>query len=78
MREVYRDHSEDSDIGSLFAEAMMNRTPWSLWNLESGEPADGADTDEAREVLEGAMERIAHCGEPRHPGIRASCTCTST
>ena len=47
----------------------MNRTPWSLWNLESGEPADGADTDEAREVLEGAMARIAHCGEPRHPGI---------
>ncbi|MYD54393.1 MAG: hypothetical protein F4W96_08835 [Chloroflexi bacterium] len=69
MREVYAKHSEDSDIGSLFAEAMMNRTPWSLWNLESGEPADGADTVEAREVLESAMARIAHCGEPPHPGI---------
>ena len=69
MREVYRDHSEDSDIASLFAEAMMNRTPWSLWDLGSGEPAAGADTVEARAVLEGAMAHIAHCGEPSHPGI---------
>ena len=69
MREVYRDHSDDADIASLSAEAMMNRTPWSLWNLSSGEPAEGADTEEARRVLEGAMEHIAHCGEPPHPGL---------
>ena len=37
MRDVYREHSDDLDIASLFAEAMMNRTPWSLWNLDSGE-----------------------------------------
>ena len=69
MREVYGKHSEDADIASLFAEAVMNRTPWSLWNLDSGEPAEGADTVEARAVLEGAMAHIAHCGEPPHPGV---------
>ena len=69
MRDVYREHSEDSDIASLFAEAMMNRTPWSLWDLALGEPAEGADTVEARAVLEGVMDHIAHCGEPLHPGI---------
>ena len=69
MRDVCREHSDDSDIASLFAEAMMNRTPWSLWDLSSGEPAEGADTVEARAVLEAAMDRIAHCGEPPHPGI---------
>ena len=68
MREVYREHSDDADIASLFAEAMMNRTPWSLWDLSSGEPAEGADTVEAREVLERAMEHVADCGEPAHPG----------
>ena len=31
---------------------MMNRTPWALWDLASGEPAAGADTVEARQVLE--------------------------
>ena len=25
----------------------MNRTPWQLWDLQTGEPADGADTLEA-------------------------------
>ncbi|MDE2891568.1 MAG: hypothetical protein OXN86_03550 [Chloroflexota bacterium] len=69
MRDVYRDHSDDLDIASLFAEAVMNRTPWSLWNLDSGEPADGADTVEARAVLEDAMAHIDHCAEPPHPGI---------
>ena len=69
MREVYARHSDDADVASLFAEAMMNRTPWSLWNLASGEPAEGADTVEAREVLERAMAHISHCGEPPHAGL---------
>ncbi len=69
MREVYGKHSDDLDIASLSAEAMMNRTPWSLWDLRSGEPAEGADTDEARGVLEEAMAQIAHCGEAPHPGV---------
>ena len=33
MREVHRSHRGDLDVCSLFAEAIMNRTPWELWDL---------------------------------------------
>ena len=66
MREVYRDYGDDLDIATLFAEALMNRTPWQLWDLATGEPKAGASTDEARQVLERALERP----ESRvHPGV---------
>ncbi len=66
MREVYRAHSDDLDVASLFAEAIMNRTPWQLWDLRSGGPAEGADTLEAIRVLETAM---AAPGGTSHPGL---------
>ncbi|MDJ0609348.1 MAG: tetratricopeptide repeat protein [Kiloniellales bacterium] len=67
MRVVYRDHQDDLDIGCLFAEAIMNRTPWQLWDLRSGKPAEGADTLEAIAVLEAAFDK--HDGAWRHPGL---------
>ena len=69
MRTVYLNHREDADISALFAEALMNRTPWALWDLASGEPAAGADTVEARQVLERGMERRANMGAQPHPGL---------
>ena len=66
MREAYRDHSDDLDVATLFSDALMNRTPWALWDLDSREPAEGASTTEAVEVLEKALE------DPRsrtHPGV---------
>ena len=69
MRAVYVNHREDADISALFAEAMMNRTPWALWDLASGKAAEGADTEEARQVLERGMERLANMGAPPHPGM---------
>ena len=69
MREVYRAHPEDDDVCTLFAEAIMNRTPWTLWDLETGEPAEGADTLEAIEVLETAMARREASGDAPHPGL---------
>ena len=66
MREVYRAHPDDHDVAALFAEAIMNRTPWQLWDIKTGKPADGADTAEAIAVLERAM------AQPRgmqHPGL---------
>ena len=66
MREVYRAHPDDHDVAALFAEAIMNRTPWQLWDIKTGKPADGADTQEAIAVLERAM------AQPRgmqHPGL---------
>ena len=69
MRAVHAGHAGDPDIEALFAEAIMNRTPWALWDLETGEVAEGADTAEAIRVLEGAMRRRDERGEPAHPGL---------
>lgn len=69
MRKVYQAHPDDLDVCALFAESIMNRTPWQLWDLPTGKPAEGADTEEAIEVLETAFEKLADKGSKRHPGL---------
>jgi len=66
MRNVHEAHPEDHDVAALFAEAMMNRTPWQLWDLSTGTPAEGADTVKARSVLERTLELP---GAWDHPGL---------
>jgi len=66
MRGVYAQFPDDLDIAALFAEAIMNRTPWALWDLKSGEIAERASTVEAIEVLERAL---AQKGGMVHPGV---------
>jgi tetratricopeptide (TPR) repeat protein len=65
MRDAHRRFGDDPDVAALFAEALIDRTPWQLWNLQSGEPAVGADTLEAIRVLERGM---ASAADP-HPGL---------
>ncbi len=67
MRAVHKAHSGDLDICCLFAEAIMNRTPWQLWDLPSGQPAEGAGTLEAISVLETAFDGLD--GAWDHPGL---------
>ncbi len=69
MRDVYRRFPEDTDVVALFAEALITRTPWRLWDLDTGKPADGADTLEARKVLEAGMQRRRDRRQPPHPGM---------
>ncbi len=69
MRLVYAAFPNDDDVCALFAEALMTRTPWALWNLRSGEPAPNASTLEAIEVLETAMKRTESVGSKPHPGV---------
>jgi tetratricopeptide (TPR) repeat protein len=66
MRAVYDRHAEDLDVAALCADALMNVTPWSLWDLHTGEPADAAHTLEAKRVLESAL---ALPGGMTHPGL---------
>ena len=66
MRKAYRAHPLDLDVAALFAEAVMNRTPWQLWDIAKGTPAEGADTQEAIDVLEKAM-RLP--GGDHHAGL---------
>ena len=42
MREVWKKHATDADIGALFAEAMMDLRPWDQWTLE-GQPQPGTE-----------------------------------
>jgi tetratricopeptide (TPR) repeat protein len=67
MRDAYRAHPDDLDVTALFAEALLNRTPWQLWDLPTGKPATGADTLEAKAVLERAFGEIE--GAWDHPGL---------
>lgn len=67
MRKVYADHSGDLDVAAVFAEAMMNRTPWQLWDLKGGVPAEGASTTDAQAVLETAFDTLP--GAWDHPGL---------
>lgn len=66
MREVYQAHPGDLDVAALFADALLNLTPWALWDTSTGEPAEGAATIEARDVLERAL---AAPGGREHPGL---------
>ena len=67
MRRVYEAHGDDLDVCALFAEALMNRTPWQLWDLPTGRPVEGADTLEAVKVLEDAFDRFPAAW--KHPGL---------
>jgi tetratricopeptide (TPR) repeat protein len=69
MRQVYKAFGEDLDVSALFAEAMINRTPWQLWDLRSGEPAQGADTLEAVAVLEQALALSNERADAPHVGV---------
>ena len=67
MRPVHAAHGDSLDVCALFAEALMNRTPWRLWDLDTGEAAEGADTLEVIDVLETAFATLP--GADRHPGL---------
>ena len=69
MREVYLQYPDDPDVCALFAESLMGRTPWQLWDLKTGAVAEGASTTEAKEVLETALLRNEDAGAPWHPGL---------
>ena len=69
MRAVYADFPDDLDICALFAEAMINRTPWKLWDLRTGRPSEGADSLEAIDVLERGMRLADERGSAQHPGV---------
>jgi tetratricopeptide (TPR) repeat protein len=66
MREVYRSFPGDLDVTALFADALLNLTPWALWDITTGDPAQGAATVEAKAVLDQAL---ASPEGRAHPGI---------
>jgi len=57
---------DDLDVAALYADALMNLTPWNLWDIRTGEPARGARTVEVKRVLDRAL---AQDGGDQHPGV---------
>ena len=66
MAGVHARHPDDLDVAALYADAMMNLTPWQLWEVATGEPARGARTLEIKRVLEQALDLP---GGMAHPGL---------
>ncbi len=60
MREVWNKYPNDADVGTLFAEAMMDMRPWDLWQKD-GKPQPG--TLEIVAVLNDVIRL-----QPDHPG----------
>ena len=60
MRALSARYPDDLDAATLYAESLMNLTPWKLWT-PAGEP--GPNTVEIVTVLEGVLKR-----NPDHPG----------
>ena len=59
MRAVWKKYSDDPDVGSLFAESMMDLRPWNQWTAD-GKPEPG--TDEILATLETVLKNT-----PQHP-----------
>lgn len=66
MESVYEDFSNDLDVAALYVDSLMSLTPWKLWDLPTGMPAEGARTMEAKGVLEKALSTP---GGLTHPGL---------
>ncbi|MEJ2122868.1 MAG: tetratricopeptide repeat protein [Alphaproteobacteria bacterium] len=66
MKKAYEAHPDDMEVATVYAEAILNQTPWKMWDIRSNTVAEGAGTVEAQKVL----ERYVDTPEGRvHPGI---------
>lgn len=66
MRAVLARHPDDLEVITLAVEAMMCRTPWQLWDLQTGAPKADSDVLEAQAILERAFAKVE--GVWQHPG----------
>lgn len=66
MRAVYMQFPDDFEVAAVFVDALMNLTPWKMWDIAVGEVGPGAHTIEAQQVLEA---ELAKPGGMAHPGL---------
>lgn len=67
MRAVHEAHPRDLDLAAIFVEAIMNVTPWKMWDLRTGRAAEGAGTEEAMAVMDRLFAEEPAAWE--HPGL---------
>ncbi|KFZ24710.1 hypothetical protein V502_00806 [Pseudogymnoascus sp. VKM F-4520 (FW-2644)] len=68
MRPVYDAFGNDLDVATLYADALMNTTPWALWDLFTGKPKPNAPTMDVKAVLERALAQEQD-GANCNPGL---------
>lgn len=66
MEAVYEQYPDDLDVTALYCDALMNLTPWKMWDFRTGQPAAGAKTLLVKKMLDRALERDE---THEHPGI---------
>jgi tetratricopeptide (TPR) repeat protein len=67
MRSAATAHPDDLEIQAVFVDAILNETPWQMWDLPTGQPAADAGTVEARQTLERCFAEVP--GAWDHPGL---------
>ncbi|MFV0296432.1 MAG: tetratricopeptide repeat protein [Hyphomicrobiaceae bacterium] len=67
MRKVYNAFPDDMEVRAVLVESIMNETPWKMWDLPSGKPAEGAGTVECMKILESAFNTMPASWD--HPGL---------
>ncbi|WP_170586880.1 tetratricopeptide repeat protein [Ruegeria arenilitoris] len=67
MRAAFAAQPDHLDLRTIYVEALLNLTPWQMWDLRTGQPAEGAATIEAQEALEWAMANDP--AAMSHPGL---------
>ncbi|MFT5061479.1 MAG: tetratricopeptide (TPR) repeat protein [Sulfitobacter sp.] len=66
MRAAYEANPGDLEVACIFVEAIMNVTPWKMWDLKNATVAEGAGTVEAEAVLDDCFRNAAAW---KHPGL---------
>ncbi|KAJ5356270.1 hypothetical protein N7517_010879 [Penicillium concentricum] len=66
MAAVYKEFSNDLDVATFYADAMMTLTPWKLYDVFTGEPTEEGRAVESQQVLEHALKLD---GATKHPGL---------
>ncbi|WP_170372470.1 tetratricopeptide repeat protein [Ruegeria arenilitoris] len=67
MRAAFAAQPDHLDLRTIYVESLLNLTPWQMWDLRTGQPAEGAATPEAQEALEWAMANDP--AAMSHPGL---------
>lgn len=67
MRDVHLRYPDDLDARAIFIDAILNETPWLMWDLATGDVAEGAGSVEAQAVLEQAFADLPAARD--HPGL---------
>jgi tetratricopeptide (TPR) repeat protein len=79
MRQVAQQYPEDLDAATLFAEALMDTTPWDYWQEDGTPKPEGADIIATLEAVldqdpyhPGALHLYIHAVEAERPELAAS------